>query len=267
MDKNGDGKIQIANGAAFKGKPAFDGDKRGPNGERLLTNEVVAAPAGQAIENEVYFDRDIIVLANPEIASLPNWVIALVAAGGLAAALSTAAGLLLVISSSISHDLLGRVIYKDEATGKSKLTDGQELMAARVAAAVAIGVAGYLGINPPAFVAQVVAFAFGLAAASFFPVIINGIFDKRMNKEGAIAGMAVGLAFTFIYIVLNVFVDKSGTFTMFGIKATGIGTIGMALHFVVAYFVSRATAAPPVEIQEMVENIRIPRGAGAASAH
>ena len=266
MDKNGDGKIQIANGAAFKGKPSFDGENRGASGERLLKNEAVPAPAGQAIENEVYFDRDIIVLANPEIASLPNWVIALIAAGGLAAALSTAAGLLLVISSSISHDLLGRVMFKDAETDKSKLSDSQELMAARVAAAVAIGVAGYLGINPPAFVAQVVAFAFGLAAASFFPVIINGVFDKRMNKEGAIAGMAVGLAFTFIYIVLNVFVDKTGTYTMFGIKATGIGTIGMLLHFVVAYFVSRATAAPPQDIQDMVENIRIPRGA-APSTH
>lgn len=267
MDKNGDGKIQIANGAAFAGKPTFDGDKRGPSGERLLTNKPTAAPAGQAIENEVYVDRDIIVLANPEIAALPNWVIALIAAGGLAAALSTAAGLLLVISSSISHDLLGRVIYKDEATGKSKLSDAQELMAARLSAVVAILVAGYLGINPPGFVAQVVAFAFGLAAASFFPVIINGIFDKRMNKEGAISGMAVGLAFTFIYIVLNVFVDKSGTYKMFSIEATGIGTIGMVLHFVVAYVVSRATAAPPQEIQDMVESIRIPRGAGAAVGH
>ncbi len=267
MDKNGDGKIQIANGAAFSGKPAQDGDKRGPSGERLLTNAPVAKPEGQAIENEVYVDRDIIVLANPEIAALPNWVIALIAAGGLAAALSTAAGLLLVISSSISHDLLGRVMFKDEVTGKSKLTDGQELMAARISAAVAIMVAGYLGINPPGFVAQVVAFAFGLAAASFFPVIINGIFDKRMNKEGAIAGMSVGLAFTFIYIVLNVFVDKSGTYKMFSIEATGVGTIGMVLHFIVAYVVSRATAAPPQDIQDMVESIRIPRGAGAATGH
>lgn len=267
LDKNGDGKIQIANGAAFKGAPKFDANARGPSGERLVTNEPVPAPAGQAIENEVYVDRDIIVLANPEIAALPNWVIALIAAGGLAAALSTAAGLLLVISSSISHDLLGRVIYKDEATGKSKLSDAQELMAARLSAVVAILIAGYLGIYPPGFVAQVVAFAFGLAAASFFPVIINGIFDKRMNKEGAIAGMSVGLAFTFIYILLNVFIDKTGTYKMFSIEATGIGTIGMVLHFIVAYVVSRATAPPPQEIQEMVESIRIPRGAGAAVGH
>ncbi|MGD2006223.1 MAG: cation acetate symporter, partial [Pseudomonadales bacterium] len=134
------------------------------------------------------------------------------------------------------------------------------------AAVAAILVAGYLGINPPGFVAQVVAFAFGLAAASFFPVIINGIFDKRMNREGAIAGMLVGLIFTFTYIVLNVFVEKNG-FIIADIKPTGIGTIGMILHFVVAYFVSRATAAPPQEIQQMVEDIRIPRGAGAAHAH
>jgi len=266
LDKNGDGKIQIANGAAYTGKAAYTGE-RGASGERALSNAAAPNPAGQAIGNEVVVDRDIIVLANPEIAALPNWVIALIAAGGLAAALSTAAGLLLVISSSISHDLLGRVMYKDETTGKSKLSDAQELMAARVAAAVAILVAGYLGIHPPGFVAQVVAFAFGLAAASFFPVIINGIFDKRMNKEGAIAGMVIGLSITFIYIVLNVFVDSSGTYKIFSIEATGIGTIAMVIHFVVAYFVSRATAAPPQEIQDMVESIRIPRGAGEATAH
>ena len=266
LDKNGDGKIQIANGGAFKGKAAYTGE-RGASGERLISNEAIATPAGQTIGNEVVVDRDIIVLANPEIAALPNWVIALIAAGGLAAALSTAAGLLLVISSSISHDLLGRVIYKDPETGQSKLTDAQELMAARGAAAVAILIAGYLGINPPGFVAQVVAFAFGLAAASFFPVIINGIFDKRMNKEGAIAGMAVGLTLTFVYIVLNVFVDPSGTYKVFSIEATGIGTIAMVIHFIVAYFVSRATAAPPQDIQDMVESIRIPRGAGEATAH
>jgi cation/acetate symporter len=265
MDKNGDGKIQFANGAAFAGKPTYT-DATGQSGERMLSNAPTAAPAGQAIENELYVDRDIIVLANPEIARLPNWVIALIAAGGLAAALSTAAGLLLVISAAISHDLLGRVIFKDKETGKSKMSEANELMAARGAAVAAILVAGYLGINPPGFVAQVVAFAFGLAAASFFPVIINGIFDKRMNREGAIAGMLVGLIFTFTYIVLNVFVEKNG-FIIADIKPTGIGTIGMILHFVVAYFVSRATAAPPQEIQQMVEDIRIPRGAGAAHAH
>jgi len=203
-DRNGDGKIQYAAGAAFdgaKGKPQFDGDKRGEHGQRLTLNAKGAPTAGEltknhGVANEIYVDRDIMVLANPEIAHLPNWVIALMAAGGLAAALSTAAGLLLVISSSISHDLFGQVIYKDKKTGKSTLSEKSELRLARGAAVVAIMVAGYLGINPPGFVAQVVAFAFGLAAASFFPVIILGIFDKRMNKEGAIAGMIVGLTFT-----------------------------------------------------------------------
>ncbi len=274
-DRNGDGKIQYAAGAAFdgaKGKPAFDGDKRGSHGERLTTNAKGAPTDAElknnnGIANEIYVDRDIMVLANPEIAHLPNWVIALMAAGGLAAALSTAAGLLLVISSSISHDLFGQVIYKDKTTGKSTLSEKSELQLARVAAVVAIGVAGYLGINPPGFVAQVVAFAFGLAAASFFPVIIMGIFDKRMNKEGAIAGMAVGLSFTFIYIVYFVFLGGAKEDYLFGIAPTGIGTLGMVIHFVVAYFVSRATPPPPQEIQDLVESIRIPKGAGQAVDH
>ncbi len=165
-DRNGDGKIQYASGKAFddpKGKPHYDGDKRAPDGHRLTTNAL--PPKGQKpFDNEVYIDRDIIVLANPEIANLPNWVIALIAAGGLAAALSTAAGLLLVISSSISHDLLGKVLFNDPNTGQSKLSEKSELLAARLSAVAAILVAGYLGINPPGFVAQVVAFAFGLAA-------------------------------------------------------------------------------------------------------
>ncbi len=274
-DRNGDGKIQYAAGAAFdgaKGKPAFDGDKRGEYGQRLTTNAKGAPTQAElsnnnGIANEIYVDRDIMVLANPEIAHLPNWVIALMAAGGLAAALSTAAGLLLVISSSISHDLFGQVIYKDKKTGKSTLSEKAELRLARVAAVVAIGVAGYLGINPPGFVAQVVAFAFGLAAASFFPVIIMGIFDKRMNKEGAISGMVVGLSFTFIYIVYFVFLGGVKEDYLFGIAPTGIGTLGMVLHFVVAYFVSRATPPPPQEIQDLVESIRIPKGAGQAVDH
>jgi len=272
-DRNGDGKIQYAKGAAFdgaKGKPAYDGDKRGEHGQRLTTNAKPAATAEETkgsngIANEIYVDRDIMVLANPEIANLPNWVIALMAAGGLAAALSTAAGLLLVISASISHDLFGQVIMKDKATGKSTLTEKSELRLARAAAVVAILVAGYLGINPPGFVAQVVAFAFGLAAASFFPVIIMGVFDKRMNKEGAIAGMSVGLVFTFAYIVYFVFMGGAKEDYLFGIAPTGIGTIGMIIHFVVAYFVSRATPPPPAEIQALVESIRIPSGAGDAT--
>ena len=268
-DRNKDGKIQYAAGKAFddpKGKPHYDGTKRAPDGHRLTTN-ALPAQGHKPFDNEVYIDRDIIVLANPEIANLPAWVIALIAAGGLAAALSTAAGLLLVISSSISHDLLGRVMFKNRETGKSKLSDKQELLAARIAAIAAILVAGYLGINPPGFVAQVVAFAFGLAAASFFPTIILGIFDKRMNKVGAIAGMTVGLVFTFAYIVYFVFMHGDPKDYLFGVAPVGIGTIGMVLHFIVALIVSRVTAPPPKHIQELVENIRIPRGAGEASNH
>jgi len=274
-DRNGDGMIQYANGAAFdgsKGKPVFDGEERGEYGQRMTTNgkgapTVAELKANNGIANEIYVDRDIMVLANPEIANLPAWVIALMAAGGLAAALSTAAGLLLVISAAISHDLFGRVLMKDKVTGKSTLTEKAELRLARAAAVVAILVAGYLGINPPGFVAQVVAFAFGLAASSFFPVIIMGIFDKRMNKEGAIAGMTVGLTFTFVYIVYFVFMGGVKEDYLFGIAPTGIGAIGMILHFVVAYFVSRATPPPPVEIQELVESIRLPSGVGEATHH
>ncbi len=268
-DRNGDGKIQYAAGKAFdnaKGKPAFDGTKTAADGHRLTTNAIPAKGA-KPFDNEVYIDRDIIVLANPEIANLPNWVIALIAAGGLAAALSTAAGLLLVISASISHDLLGKVIFNDPATGKSKLSEKAELMAARLAAVAAIVVAGYLGINPPGFVAQVVAFAFGLAAASFFPAIILGIFDKRMNKQGAIAGISTGLIFTFGYIIYFVFMGGDKADYLFGVAPTGIGTIGMVLHFIVAYIVSRMTEPPPQHIQDLVESIRIPRGAGDAQDH
>jgi len=272
-DRNGDGKIQFASGKAFegKGKPAYT-DGRGQNGERLTSNAMPTHTtsademrANGKIVNELYIDRDIIVLANPEIAGLPNWVIAIIAAGGLAAALSTAAGLLLVISTSISHDLLGNVLMKDPVTGKSKMSDKAELLSARVAAIVAIIVAGYLGIHPPGFVAQVVAFAFGLAAASFFPVIILGIFYKRMNKEGAIAGMLTGLIFTFGYIVYFVFMGGDKADYLWGIAPTGIGTIGMIFHFIVAIIVSKITPPPPEHIQELVENIRIPRGAGAAT--
>ena len=195
------------------------------------------------------------VLANPEIAGLPAWVIALVAAGGLAAALSTAAGLLLVISTSISHDLLKKIVFKD-------ITDKQELFFARVSAAMAIVVAGYFGVYPPGFVAEVVAFAFGLAAASFFPVILMGIFSKRMNKEGAIAGMITGLAFTASYIIYYKFINPSANYAAnwwFGISPEGIGTLGMLFNFIVSSFVSKMTAAPPKEIQDMVDDIRIPR--------
>jgi cation/acetate symporter len=216
--------------------------------------------------NEMKVDRDIIVLANPEIAKLPNWVIALVAAGGIAAALSTAAGLLLVISTSISHDLLKRNLMPN-------ITDKQELRYARGAAAVAILVAGYLGINPPGFVAEVVAFAFGLAAASFFPAIIMGIFYKKMNKEGAIAGMLTGMIFTIGYIVYFkgiVIAPMAANVPenwLFGISPEGIGTVGMVLNFVVSYGVSLITKPVPQEVQHIVESIRFPKGAADAHEH
>ncbi|QKF66321.1 cation:acetate symporter [Arcobacter venerupis] len=274
-DRNGDGKIQYASGVAFDGKggkPVFDGEKRADDGHKLTTNGKPAAneaelSKGNGIANELYVDVDIMVLANPEIANLPNWVIAFIAAGGLAAALSTAAGLLLVIASSISHDLMGQIIFKDKTTGKSTLNEKTELMWARISAVVAILVAGYLGINPPGFVAQVVAFAFGLAAAAFFPTIILGVFDKRMNKEGAISGIIVGLTFTFGYIVYFVFMGGAKEDYLFDIAPTGIGTIGTLLHLVVALVVSRMTPPPPAHIQELVERIRIPSGAGEATGH
>jgi cation/acetate symporter len=207
-------------------------------------------------------DRDIMVLANPEIANLPAWVIALVAAGGLAAALSTAAGLLLVISSAISHDLLKKMVMPN-------ITEKQELLYARIAAAFAVVIAGLLGIYPPAFVAQVVAFAFGLAAASFFPAIFLGIFDKRANMQGAISGMVVGIVFTGWYIIHFKFVNPTaGADQWFlGISPEGIGFVGMLLNFAVTYAVSHLTAPPPEHIQHLVEDIRVPRGAGGATHH
>ena len=204
--------------------------------------------------NELTVDRDIMVLANPEIAGLPNWVVGLVAAGGLAAALSTAAGLLLVISTAISHDLLKRNLMPD-------ISDKQELMFARIAILVAVLIAGWFGIDPPGFVAQVVAFAFGLAASSFFPAIVLGIFSTRMNREGAIAGMVTGLLFTGIYIVYFKFINPaadSATNWWFGISPEGIGTLGMLLNFAVSLIVSHFTPAPPATIRQLVEDIRIP---------
>ena len=212
--------------------------------------------------NEISVDRDIMVLANPEIAGLPNWFIALVAAGGIAAALSTAAGLLLVISAAVSHDLIKGIFMP-------KISEKRELLAGRIAAAFAIAIAGYLGFDPPGWVAQVVAFAFGLAAASLFPVILLGIFFKRVNKEGAIAGMLTGLLFTYGYIEFfkGLFLKWAGApwgenvaeHWLFGISPEGIGVIGMCLNFVVAISVSYLTAPPPERIQRMVEHIRVPR--------
>ncbi len=255
-DKNQDGQVQYRAGEPFAGTPAF-AEGRGNNGERLLTN------AATSNANEVYVDRDIIVLANPEIANLPNWVIALVAAGGLAAALSTAAGLLLVISAAVSHDLLKKTLSPD-------LSEKKELLYARIAIAVALGLAGLFGIYPPAFVAQVVAFAFGLAAASLFPAILMGVFSKRMNKEGAIAGMVTGLVFTFAYIVYFKFISpdlNTAEHWLLGISPEGIGFVGAGLNFTVSMTVMRLTTAPPDSIQDLVDDIRLPVGAGVAHHH
>ena len=228
-DKNGDGKIQY------------------------VSDENI---------NELKVDQDIIVLANPEIANLPPWVIGLVVAGGLAAALSTAAGLLLVISTSISHDLLKNYL-------RPNISEKGELFAARVAIAVAVVAAGLAGLNPPGFVAQVVALAFGLAASSFFPAIILGIFDKRMNREGAMSGMIVGILFTATYIIY--FKPQLGGSGLpedywFGISPEGIGTLGMFFNFIIAILVSRFTPPPSKEVQELTERIRTPRGSAASSA-
>jgi len=216
-------------------------------------------------QNELVVDNDIMVLANPEIAKLPNWVIALVAAGGLAAALSTAAGLLLVISSSVSHDLIKKIIHP-------KISEKGELIAARLSAVGAVCVAGYFGIHPPGFVAAVVALAFGLAAASFFPAIILGIFYKRMNKEGAIAGMVVGIIAMLLYMMKyklgwfdEVLPDKSEWW--FGISPEGFGSVAMVLNFIVSITIMKFTPAPPQDVQDIVENIRIPSGAGEATGH
>ena len=248
-DKNEDGVIQYSSGNALENiKPNFTGI-RGENGERLVSNL-----QDFSNENEIYIDRDIIVLANPEIAQLPGWVIALVAAGGLAAALSTAAGLLLVISSSVSHDLLKK-------TYMPQITERQELRYARISAAIAIGIAGIFGIYPPAFVAQVVAFAFGLAAATFFPALFLGIFYKRLNKEGAIAGMISGLIFTASYIIYFKFInpDINNTESWFmGVSPEGVGALGMILNFAVALTISSFTKEPPEEVLDLVDEIRKP---------
>ena len=233
-DKNGDGAITYANGDA----------------------------------NELTVNRDIMVLANPEIAQLPGWVIALVAAGGLAAALSTAAGLLMAIASAVSHDLIKSQINPN-------ISEKGELMAARIAMAVAIAVATYLGLNPPGFAAQTVALAFGLAAASIFPAILMGIFSKRINNKGAVAGMLAGLITTIVYIFLHkgwFFVASTASFSdadplLLSIKSTSFGAVGALINFIVAYLVSNATEEVPADVQELIESIRIPRGAGSAVDH
>ncbi len=249
MDKNQDGKMQYSSGSPFvENRPVFS-EERGSLGERLLENE-----ANTSSSNEVYLDRDIIVLANPEIANLPIWVIALVAAGGLAAALSTAAGLLLVISSSISHDLM-------KQTFMPQITEKKELLYARLAAGITILLAGLLGIFPPAFVAQVVAFAFGLAASTLFPVLFMGIFSKKTTKEAAIGGMLTGLVFTFSYIVFFKFLSpglNNSDYWFLGISPEGIGVVGMILNFLVMLLVTKFSKSPPESVINLVETIRRP---------
>ena len=248
QDKNGDNKITYASGDAFvPAKPVFDNSS--DEGPRPITNK-----PNKLTDNEVYIDRDIVVLASPEIANLPGWVIALVAAGGLAAALSTAAGLLLVISSAISHDLLKKVVMP-------KINDKQELFFARLSAGVAVLIAGLFGIYPPAFVAQVVALAFGLAAATIFPALFLGIFTSWVTREGSILGMLSGLLFTMTYIIYFkfIFTDLNNPdYWLFGISPEGIGVIGMCINFIVAMFVSKITLSPPKEVTELVREIRKP---------
>ena len=249
-DKNNDGRIQYYN----------------DDSEEFAS---IAAERGWEGNEMVTFNRDILVLANPEIAQLPPWVLALIAAGGLAAALSTAAGLLLAISSAVSHDLLKSVLLP-------KITDKQELMAARISMAFAIALATWLGLNPPGFAAQVVALAFGLAAATLFPALMLGIFSKKMNTQGAVAGMLVGLIATLLYIFTYLgwfFVPGTNMLPntpdnwLFGISPLSFGAIGAALNFTAAYIVMKMTAEPPEHIQELVESIRVPRGASGAVDH
>ncbi|APU32241.1 sodium:solute symporter family protein [Ectopseudomonas chengduensis] len=248
-DKNGDGRIQMYNDAA----PAFTAtaQERGWNGNELTVN------------------NDILVLANPEIANLPGWVVGLIAAGAIAAALSTAAGLLLAISSAISHDLIKTLI-------NPKISEKNEMMAARLSMAAAILLATYLGLNPPGFAAQVVALAFGIAAATLFPVLMMGIFSKRMNDKGAICGMVAGLVITLLYIFTYLgwfFIPETNMLPntpdqwFMGISPASFGTVGALINFAVAYAVSQVTAAPPQEIQDLVESVRTPKGAGAALSH
>ena len=254
VDKNNDGIMQYRAGDVFSGKPSYDDSTRQDGSPRVVTNEISTS------ENEVYYDKDIIVLANPEMAGLPQWVIALVMAGCVAAALSTAAGLLLVLSTAISHDLMKKIINPD-------ISDQQEIRYARIASFGALAVAAYFGINPPSsFVAKTVAFAFGLAASSFFPTLIMGIFSKKINKEGAIAGMICGIGFTMSYIIYFQFLTDSKNY-WFGISPEGIGFVGMFINFIIAFVVSSQTSPPPSEVQDMVENIRIPKGAGKATGH
>jgi len=275
VDKNGDGKIQYSgpgkategkSGAVFKDKPKHilgeDGKKiRGEHGQLLVSNEV-----DKTNPNELYFGTDIMVMANPHMAGLPRWVIGLLMAGCIAAALSTAAGLLLVLSTSVSHDLMKKII-------SPAMSDKVEMRWARGAALGALVIGVWFGIDPPAkFIAKTVAFAFGLAASSFFPTLLIGIFSKRMGRSGAISGMIAGITFTLGYILyfqFNLPIVGKGTSEqlLFGITPEGIGFVGMLINFLVAFVVNIFTADAPQEVQDMVENIHIPTGSGGASDH
>jgi cation/acetate symporter len=255
-DKNGDGLMQYRAGTLTEGgeDPQYAGEE-GQYGQEVITNELSDSP------NEVYVDQDIMVLANPEIADLPEWVIALVVAGGIAAALSTAAGLLLVISAAFSHDLGKKWLLPN-------MGDRTELVIARTSMVIAVIIATLFGIFPPGFVAQTVALAFGLAASSLFPAILMGIFFKRINRAGAVTGMIVGLAFTLAYIIYYAVLDNpAGLPFLFGISERGIGTVAMLANFAVAFIISYATAAPPKDVQDIVTKIRSPMGVTAATAH
>lgn len=257
-DKNGDGMIQYT----------------GPLAYRTSDGELVIAPSEKAKQaalerdsqamtdpNELVFGADIMVMANPYMSDVPPWAIALLMAGCIAAALSTAAGLLLVLSTSISHDLLKKIL-------KPELTDKEEVRWARIASFVSLAVAAYFGINPPsAFIAKTVAFAFGLAASSFFPTLLIGIFSKRMSREGAIAGMISGISFTLGYIIYFQFLGGDSADYLLGISPEGIGTLGMLINFAVSFTVNLFSPAPPLEVQQMVEEIHIPSGAGGAVDH
>ena len=258
VDKNKDGIIQYwgkrksesgRSGLVFVGKPSFEEGAKGGSGEKVVTNKIVTNNP-----NELYFGNDVMVMANPHMGNLPKWVIALLMAGCIAAALSTAAGLLLVLSTSISHDLMKKIVKPD-------LSDKEEIKYARIASLGALLVAMWFGINPPStFVAKTVAFAFGLAASSFFPTLLMGIFSRKMNREGAIAGMVSGILFTMAYIIYFQFMGGTKEQYLWGISPEGIGFLGMIINFVVAFTVVQFTKAPPKEVIELIDNVRFPGG-------
>ena len=258
VDKNKDGIIQYwgkrksesgKSGLVFVGKPSFEVDAKGRSGEKVVKNKIVTDNP-----NELYFGNDVMVMANPHMGNLPKWVIALLMAGCIAAALSTAAGLLLVLSTSISHDLMKKIVKPD-------LSDKEEIKYARIASLGALLVAMWFGINPPStFVAKTVAFAFGLAASSFFPTLLMGIFSRKMNREGAIAGMVSGILFTMAYIIYFQFMGGTKAQYLWGISPEGIGFLGMIINFVVAFTVVKFTKAPPKEVIELIDNVRFPGG-------